>query len=72
MSLLKRLKSKWNYERSVPRCETCEQYQRPGFYLRDSLPRPIPPRCKLGGFEVKPAGVCDKWKSERGEVLIND
>lgn len=69
MSLLKGRKTKWKYERSVPRCETCVNYQKPGYYLRDSLPRPVPPRCKLGGFEVKAVGVCDKWTSEQGEVL---
>jgi hypothetical protein len=72
VSYVSKLRIKWKYERSVPRCETCVNYQKPGFYLRDSLPRSVPPRCKAGGFEVKAAAVCDNWKSEKGEVLTND
>jgi hypothetical protein len=70
MSYLSRLKSKWNYERSVPRCETCVNYLKPAYYLRNSLPRPVPPRCKTGMFEVRPAGVCDKWQNDKGEVIL--
>jgi hypothetical protein len=70
MSALGKLKSQWNYERSVPRCEICTNYRKPGWVLvRDSLTRGTPPRCNLGGFEVKPAGCCDKWQGVNGQGL---
>ena len=69
MSHLSKLKTKWHYERSVARCELCTNYQKPGFYLISSLPRAVPPRCKAGGFDVRPCRVCDKWQSCAGEVL---
>lgn len=71
MSHLSKLKTKWGYERSVPRCETCVQYRKPGLYLRDSLPRTTPPQCKAGAFEVKATGCCDRWQSKTGERLEN-
>lgn len=69
MSHLSKLKAKWGYERSVPRCETCTQYRKPGYYLRDSLPRTTPPQCKAGAFEVRPAGCCDRWTGVDGATL---
>lgn len=70
MGAYTKLKNLWNYERSVPRCESCKHYRKPGWFLvRDSLTRGTPPQCTLGGFEVKPAGCCDQWVDVNGRGL---
>lgn len=71
MSKLKQLRRKWGYETDVPRCETCVQFVPARYYLRDSLPRPVPPMCKAAGFQVGANSVCDRWTGKAGDVLLS-
>jgi hypothetical protein len=69
MSLLSRLRKKWNYETNVPRCATCAEYLPARVYLkRDSIPIQAKPLCKAGHFHVAPLACCDKWHRP-GETL---
>lgn len=52
------LKTQWQYERSVPRCEICRH-----FVDRGGRPGRKGGRFKCGrfGFRVQSVGVCDAW-----------
>ena len=69
MSKLGQLRKKWNYDKNAPRCEICVHYKKPGYYLKNSLPRDVPPACKLGGFQVTPLSLCDKWEDQNGDNI---
>jgi len=61
------------FELNPPRCLNCDYFSPP------SHGAPAPDgrikvayrvmRCKLGGFEVKPSSICDKWRGRDGEEL---
>ena len=69
MSALKRSRKKVNYDHNPPRCEICKFYKKPGLYLKNSLPIPTPPLCKMMRFTVKPVACCDKWQDKDGTPL---
>jgi hypothetical protein len=70
MSQAERRRIAWGYEPDTPLCCNCVGYRKaqvdpkapPGSQL-------IKPRCRKGGFHVKPNGCCDKWSSRDGERL---
>lgn len=69
MSHLSKLRKRVRYEKSVPRCATCQSFQPSRTYLIDSLPRQSQPYCNQFHFSVRPAGVCDFWQSPDGQQL---
>jgi hypothetical protein len=70
MSNLARLKIKVHYEKNVPRCETCIQFKESKIVLsHNSIPKRINQHCKLHGFAIARASVCDTWQSAEGETL---
>lgn len=70
MSKLGALKKAWDYEPSVPRCALCQHYVA-SFYrmATGSQAKVYNHHCHLGGFTVRPGGVCSKWRTKDGAVL---
>lgn len=69
MSAVKQLRRKVGYEGDTPRCCSCVHYKRPGMMLINSLPRAVPPWCKLHEFRVGVNGLCNTWAGTNGDVL---
>lgn len=73
MSKLGQLKRKVNYETSVPRCATCIKFKEASIRLStNSQTYRKHAHCKEHYFTISPNGVCDDWKSNKGEVLDNE
>lgn len=61
------------FERSPPRCLTCNAYVPPthGRPTANGLPAVAyePPRCGLGWFAVDPSSICNEWTGSDGSTL---
>ncbi len=70
MSKVSRVRKEMGYEKSVPRCGTCEERVGPKITGRraDGIAVFRPPWCKTGDFMVSDNACCDKWH-RKGEVL---
>lgn len=70
MGYMAKLKNQWGYEKSVPRCGNCVEFKLSIVKLTvDSNTTRTHTSCKLGGFNVSPNGVCDKWHDKAGTKL---
>jgi hypothetical protein len=60
-----------DWEKSVPRCETCVHRRMPRTVLNRSLPVVlVPPVCELGNFYTRDAAICKHWKDKNGKILL--
>lgn len=70
MSKLGILKKSWEYENSVPRCALCRHYVATFYRMTtNSQAKVYNHHCHLGGFTVRPNGICNKWQSSDGTIL---
>lgn len=70
MGYMARLKVEWQYEKDVPRCANCVEFKRSVIRLTtNSNTTKTHTSCKLGGFNVSPNGVCNKWHDKTGAKL---
>lgn len=61
------------FEYSPARCLNCQRFEPaihgvPPIGERPAVPYK-PPRCGLGGFEVRTSSICDEWLGKNGETL---
>lgn len=61
------------YESSVPRCETCRQYQKGKTLLHKATANlpviQLPPVCLRGRFHTSATALCDHWVGKDGSTL---
>lgn len=70
MSKLGKLKKKWDYDPSTPRCSECINFRET--YIRlttNSQTKRVNHHCDLGGFTVGRNGLCNNWTSRDGTKL---
>jgi hypothetical protein len=70
VNTLKKLRLAVNYEKDVPRCETCSHVKKPYIMLTtDSQTRQTPWWCNQNKFTCAKNSVCDKWLGKDGSTL---
>ena len=65
-----KIKNKFHFEKNVPRCETCINFQESKIMMTTySRTVRLNHHCKVHGFSITKTALCDAWQSEKGEVL---